>query len=337
MGNRERERNGAGDIRGYHDREYRCGGMRRAVTAIVACWRYPRWCWLSFTRAAVPPSPGMLESPYPRGLPRIRRRQLMKAETLREILTRRKQRRELISDAEWEARVELAASYRLIAHYRMTDMIYNHISLRVPGTEDQFLINAFGLLYEEVTASNLVKVDRDGQLIDDDGLDVNPAGFVIHSAIHMARPDVHCVLHTHTRAGVAVSVMKRGLLPVSQHAMRFYNRVGYHDYEGIALDTDERSRLVADLGNHHTLILRNHGLLTTGASVHAAFELMYYLEMACQIQSSLAGDIDDWLLPASAACEKAALQFEQSHEFLQQRDWHALIRLVERIDPSYRE
>lgn len=261
----------------------------------------------------------------------------MKSETLREILARRKAKRRSVSEVEWEARIQLAACYRLVAHFRLTDMIYNHISLRVPGTDDQFLINPFGLLYEEITASNLVKVDREGKLIEDDGLDVNPAGFVIHSAIHMARHDVACVLHTHTRAGVAVSALKQGLLPVSQHAMRFFNRVGYHDYEGISLDDDERSRLVADLGRHHTLILRNHGLLTTGVSAHAAFELMYYLEMACQIQTSLPGNIGDWMLPAPAVCERAAQQFEHSHEFLKERDWHALLRLVERIDPSFKE
>lgn len=261
----------------------------------------------------------------------------MNAETLRSILARRKQQRRLINEAEWSARVELAACYRLVAHYRMTDMIYNHISLRVPGTEDQFLINPFGLLYEEVTASNLVKVDQNGTLIDDDGLDVNPAGFVIHSAIHMARHDVACVMHTHTRAGVAIAATKHGLLPVSQHAMRFYNRIGYHDYEGIALDLGERDRLVADLGAHSTLVLRNHGLLTTGDSVHAAFEQMYYLEMACQIQTSMTGSVDDWTLPPPAVCERTAQQFERSLDFLQKRDWDALLRLVERLDPEYRE
>ncbi|WP_322032596.1 class II aldolase/adducin family protein [Paraburkholderia sp. J76] len=261
----------------------------------------------------------------------------MDSETLHRILARRKAQRHSICEAEWAARVELAACYRLVAHYRMTDMIYNHISLRVPGTDDQFLINPFGLLYEEVTASSLVKVDQNGQLIDDDGLDVNPAGFVIHSAIHMSRHDVACVMHTHTRAGVAIAATKHGLLPVSQHAMRFFNRIAYHDYEGIALDVDERSRLVADLGSLPTLVLRNHGLLTTGASVHAAFENMYYLEMACQIQTSLAGGAEDWILPPPAVCERTAQQFERSLDFLEQRDWHALLRLVERLDPGYRE
>lgn len=261
----------------------------------------------------------------------------MNPETLHGVLSRRKQQRHLVSESEWSARVELAACYRLVAHYRMTDMIYNHISLRVPGTEDQFLINPFGLLYEEVTASSLVKVDQNGILIDDDGLDVNPAGFVIHSAIHMARHDVACVMHTHTRAGVAIAASKHGLLPVSQHAMRFFNRVGYHDYEGIALDVDERDRLVADIGAHSTLILRNHGLLTAGGSVHEAFELMYYLEMACKIQTMLSGSMEDWTIPPATVCERAARQFERSHEFLRRRDWAALLRLVERLDPGYRE
>lgn len=238
---------------------------------------------------------------------------------------------------EWRAREDLAACYRLCVHYRMTDMIYNHISLRVPGRHDQFLINAFGLLYEEVTASNLVKVDIDGNVVDDIPLEVNPAGFVIHAAIHKARPEVACVFHTHTRAGVAISAQEQGLRPISQHAMRFFNRVGYHNYEGIALDLDEQERLVRDLGQHNVLILRNHGLLTTGGSVREAFELMYYLELACQIQLDATAGGERLVYPPEDVCEHAARQFEDSNSFIKNRDWLALRRMLDRIAPSYRD
>jgi ribulose-5-phosphate 4-epimerase/fuculose-1-phosphate aldolase len=255
---------------------------------------------------------------------------------LESVLERRRATvRERVSPQEWQAREDLAACYRLCVHYRMTDMIYNHISLKIPGT-DHFLINAFGLLYEEVSASNLVKVDIDGNLLDDDGLDVNPAGFVIHSAIHKARHDLACVFHTHTRAGVAISARREGLLPISQHAMRFYNRVGYHTYEGIALDLDEQRRLVDDLGAHDVLILRNHGLLTAGAGVREAFELMYYLELACQIQLDAAGGGSELVMPSAEVCEHAAQQFATSNDFILGRDWAALRRMLNRKEPDYR-
>lgn len=242
-----------------------------------------------------------------------------------------------VSEAEWAAREDLAACYRLCVHYRMTDMIYNHISLRVPGRHDQFLINHFGLMYEEVSASNLVKVDIDGKPVDDDPLDVNPAGFVIHAAIHKARPDLACVFHTHTRAGVAVAAQQQGLLSISQHAMRFCNRIAYHDYEGIALNLQEQQRLVANLGQHHVMILRNHGLLTAGPTVRAAFEDMYYLEIACQIQLDATASGAPLVWPAADVCEHAASQFAHSNDFIQDRDWHALRRMLDRKDVSYRE
>ena len=184
--------------------------------------------------------------------------------------------------AEWEARVKLAACYRLIAHFRMTDLVYTHISARIPGTE-HFLLNPYGFLFEEVTASNLVRIDIDGRTVEDTPYRVNPAGFTIHSAIHRARPDVNCVLHTHTRAGIAVSCMREGLLPLSQIALQFYGRLAYHDYEGIALDLDERERLERDLGQRKAMILRNHGLLTAGERA-GSLQLMFYLERACEIQ-----------------------------------------------------
>jgi ribulose-5-phosphate 4-epimerase/fuculose-1-phosphate aldolase len=259
-------------------------------------------------------------------------------QTLQPLLDeRRRTMRARVSADEWAAREDLAACYRLAAHYRMTDMIYNHISLRVPGHDDQFLINHFGLLYEEVSASNLVKVDFDGNPVEDDPLDVNPAGFVIHSAIHKARHDLHCVFHTHTRAGVAVSAQEDGLLAISQHSMRFYNRVSYHGYEGIALDLDERERLVKNLGKHNVLILRNHGLLTAGPTVRSAFEEMYYLEMACQIQLDATSRNAPLVHPPHEVCEHAAIQFAKSNEFIKDRDWHALRRMLDRREPSYRE
>ena len=262
----------------------------------------------------------------------------MDNDTLQRILDeRRRTTRQNVSPEEWAAREDLAACYRLCVHFRMTDMIYNHISLRVPGSDSHFLINAFGLLYEEVSASNLIKVDFDGKPVDDGRLEANPAGFVIHAAIHQARHDVDCVFHTHTRAGVAVSAQREGLRIVSQHAMRFHGRVGYHDYEGIALDLDEQQRLVRDLGPHKVLILRNHGLLTAGATVREAFDEMYYLELACQIQiDAMSGGAALWQ-PSIEVCEHAATQFANSNDFLKNRDWTALRRMLDRKDPSYRD
>jgi ribulose-5-phosphate 4-epimerase/fuculose-1-phosphate aldolase len=251
------------------------------------------------------------------------------------------QRRETVkrsvSSEEWAARADLAACYRLAVHFRMTDMIYNHISLRVPGTKDQFLINAFGLLYEEVSASNLVKIDVDGRILDDGLFEVNEAGFVIHAAIHKARADLHCVFHTHTKAGVAISAREEGLLPISQHAMRFHNRMAYHDYEGIALDMDEQSRLVRDIGPHNAMILRNHGLLTAGETVRDTFDAMYFLELACQIQVDATAGGSRVLIPGDAVCEHAGRQFDTSNSYLKNRDWHALRRMLDRRDPSYKE
>ena len=175
-----------------------------------------------------------------------------------------------MSDEEWQVRCDLAALYRLVAHYKMTDWIYTHISARLPGPDHHFLINQYGVLFEEMTASDLVKIDLDGNIIEEahhagmSPRQVNAAGFCIHSAIHMARHDIMCVIHTHTAAGIAVSAQKRGLMPISQHALKFYGHLAYHGYEGIALDLDERDRLVHDLGEHRAMILRNHGLLAGG-------------------------------------------------------------------------
>ncbi|MBU0726619.1 MAG: class II aldolase/adducin family protein [Alphaproteobacteria bacterium] len=245
--------------------------------------------------------------------------------------------REQVSAEEWAARVDLAACYRLVARMGWTDLIYTHISARVPGPEHHFLINPYGLMFDEVTASNLVKVDLDGQIVMETPYSFNPAGFTIHSAVHAAREDALCVLHTHTAAGMAVAAQVKGLLPISQHAMRFHDRISYHDYEGIALDLDERERLVGDLGTTYAMILRNHGLLTCGRSVAEAFTIMFYLQKACEAQvAALAGGGELKLVPDDVA-EHAAQQFERGGEKSSNRPWQALLRTLEREDTSYRE
>ncbi|MBP6899433.1 MAG: class II aldolase/adducin family protein [Burkholderiaceae bacterium] len=193
-------------------------------------------------------------------------------------------RRETVSPEEWQARVDLAAAYRLVALFKWDDLVFTHISARVPGTEDQFLINPYGLLFEEITASSLVKIDLQGNKLEDTPYPVNPAGFTIHSAVHAVRHDAHCVMHTHTLNGVAVSAQKDGLLPISQQSIFVLSSLGYHDYEGVALRDDEKPRLQADLGRNNYLMLRNHGLLTVGSSVAEAFLAMYVFETTCNIQ-----------------------------------------------------
>ena len=245
--------------------------------------------------------------------------------------------RERVNAEEWDVRVNLAACYRLAAHFRMTDLIYTHISARVPGPEDHFLINAFGQLWDEISASTLVKVTLDGEIVEDPtGFGFNRAGYVIHSAVHRGRPDVQCVMHTHTAAGVAVSAQEEGLLPVSQHAMRFHNRIAYHDYEGLALDLDEQARLVRDLGNRKAMILRNHGLLACGSSVYETFDYMYYLERACQTQvNALAGGAK-LRIPSPEVAEKAAAQFAALPYKARQPEWKAHLRMLDRMDPTYK-
>src|SRR5436190_22913567 len=191
-----------------------------------------------------------------------------------------------VSAEEWELRVNLAACYRLVARYGMTDLIYNHITARLPGPEHHILINAYGMLYEEVTASSLIKVDLGGAIVDhgDTDYSVNAARYIIHTAVHEAREDAQCVIHTHTPAGISVSAMKEGLLPLSQTAMRFHGHVAYHEYEGPAFNRGEKRRLVEHLGEHSAMILRNHGLLACGPSIPQAFNMIYWLEQACKIQ-----------------------------------------------------
>jgi len=245
--------------------------------------------------------------------------------------------RERVSREEWQMRVDLAAAYQLAAIFKWTDLIYTHFSARVPGGED-FLINPYGLMFDEITASNLVRIDEHGKVIDDPlELGYNEAGFVIHGCVHAARPEINCVIHTHTRAGVAVSAMKCGLLPISQHAMRVQRQVTYHDYEGIALDMDERTRMAEDLGKtSKAMILRNHGLLALGATVREAFEMMYYLDCACQIQiDAMAGGEDNLLTMSQSAADTAAAQFDRPDRPSTHKDWPALLRLLERRGINY--
>ncbi|MEQ3553340.1 class II aldolase/adducin family protein [Pseudonocardia nematodicida] len=240
-------------------------------------------------------------------------------------------------------REELAAVYRLVAHFRMTDLIFTHISQRLPGG-DTFLINPYGLLFSEITASSLVVVGHDGEPVVPTPYRVNPAGFVIHSAIHESRPDAHAVLHTHTRAGCAVAAQRDGLLPVNQFSMEFHDRIGYHDYEGVALNDAEKSRLVADLGPHHALVLRNHGLLTVGDTAGKAFLRMYYLERACEVQIAAQSTGAPLQLPPPDVVEHAARQLTggttgDDHDMSDSDDlaWVAMLRLAERIAPDFRD
>jgi ribulose-5-phosphate 4-epimerase/fuculose-1-phosphate aldolase len=240
------------------------------------------------------------------------------------------------SDAEHRLRIDLAACYRQVAHFGWDDLVFTHISARIPGPEHHFLINPYGLLFEEITASSLVKVDADCNKIIDSPFPVNPAGFTIHSCIHAAREDAQCVLHTHTRAGVAVSAQKAGLLPISQQSTTVLPFLAYHDYEGIALRDDEKPRLVADLGTKKALILRNHGLLTVGRSVPDAFLTMYFLESACKIQidAQRGGEltlIDPRILEGMEQTMKVASAGQGPGIA-----WPALLRKLEREDASYK-
>lgn len=243
--------------------------------------------------------------------------------------------RQQVSEAEWQTRVDLAMAYRLANYYRWTDQIYTHFTAKVPGTE-HFLINPYGVLFDEVTASCLVKVDLQGNnILDPSGIGCNPAGFLIHSCVHRARPELTCVLHTHTASNIAVAAQKRGLLMISQHAMRFHNRIGYHDYEGVALDFSEQDRLVRDLGPHKVMILRNHGVLAAGTTIRDAFEQLYYLERACEAQVRAQAGGAELIECSDAVAEKVAEVLDRPGRTAYDTDWPALRRLMDRIDPSY--
>ena len=246
-----------------------------------------------------------------------------------------------VSPEEWALRVDLAACYRLLAHFGWDDLVLTHNSARVPGTTDQMLINPMGLMFNEITASNLLKVDiTDGHLIEPSEYEPINAGVVIHGAIYLGRPDVQCVVHTHTEADIAVGALEEGLLPLSQWAMRFYNRLGYHDYEGVSLDMDERERLQQSIGNHPVLVLRNHGLLATGRNVAEAFSSTYHFERSAEAQLKIQAAVASgakMVIPSAETCERQAAQFVGNMPRLQgQREWPALLRLADRLDPSYR-
>jgi len=239
------------------------------------------------------------------------------------------------SQVETKTRQDLAQLYRLIAHFRMTDIIDTHISARVPGTEDHFLINRYGVLFHEMRPQDLVKIDTAGNPVepidpaDADSSRVNAAGFTIHSALHMARHDLACVIHTHTADGMAVSTQKQGLLPITQHALRFHNRLGYHAYEGIALNLEERERLVADMGTHNAMILRNHGLLAAGRTIPEAFVNIYYLERACQAQIKATSGGAELIFPPDEVRELTAKQFERPTALQYcERVWNSAARLL---------
>jgi ribulose-5-phosphate 4-epimerase/fuculose-1-phosphate aldolase len=245
--------------------------------------------------------------------------------------------RDRVSKEEWQVRVDLAAAYQLASLFKWTDLIYTHFSARVPGSED-FLINPYGLMFDEITASSLVKIDHKGKVLEDPlGLGYNEAGFVIHGCMHEARPEINCVIHTHTRAGVAVSAMKCGLLPISQHAQYCEQMVTYHDYEGIALEMDERVRMAADLGKtSKAMILRNHGLITLGLTVHEAWEMMYYLDCACQIQiDAMSGGMENVLRMSEHAAKTAAAQFNRPNRPANSKSWPALLRMLDRRGIRY--
>ncbi len=232
---------------------------------------------------------------------------------------------------EWLVRVDLAACYQLFNYFGWTDIIFNHISVSVPNKKDQFLINGFGLLYNEVTAENLVKVDIDGNVISDPtGMGVLPGGFTIHSAIHMVRPDAQCVMHTHTPATITVSAMDRGLMRLTQHAMRFTNRIAYHNYDGAFFNDEERKRLQKNLGNKMVMLLRNHGTLVCGRTIAEAFDTMYYLERACQTQVMMMSTGEKLIEPTMLVGDQVASMFESPGRKAKGGDqiWPAMMRLL---------
>jgi ribulose-5-phosphate 4-epimerase/fuculose-1-phosphate aldolase len=249
--------------------------------------------------------------------------------------------RDKVTAQEWQARIDLAACYRLLAHYGMADMAANHVSVRVPGEDNAFLINAYGMLYEEITASSLIKIDHDGNVLakpDFGALNygVNRAGFVIHSAVHEAKPELACVIHTHTWAGMAVASLGCGLLPLTQTAMRFA-KIAYHDYEGVVLDLGEKDRLLRNLGDNNAMILRNHGLLTVGRTIPEAFNAMHRLELSCKSQlAAMACGVPLNPVPQDVV-DRTYMNYQpQTRRPYGVMEWPALLRQLDRLDPSYR-
>jgi ribulose-5-phosphate 4-epimerase/fuculose-1-phosphate aldolase len=242
-----------------------------------------------------------------------------------------------MSEAEWQTRIDLAACYRLVDLFGWSDLINTRITARVPGQHDHFLINPYGLLFDEITASSLIKIDTEGNKVEPSEAEVNSGGFAIPSTVHRSRPEVACVLHTHSVAGCAVSMQRDGLLPLNQHALQVIGDVAYHDYEGTGRNPDERARLLADLGDRHILVLRNHGLLIVGTSIAAAFVATYRMERACAMQLAFQQSgaafhpITDEVV--TAACSRPTSGRNEPAKF----EWPALLRKLDRIDPSYKQ
>jgi ribulose-5-phosphate 4-epimerase/fuculose-1-phosphate aldolase len=242
-----------------------------------------------------------------------------------------------VSDVEWQTRVDLAACYRLVAHYHWDDLIFTHISARLPGPEHHFLINPYGMTFDEITASSLVKIDLSGKKLMESPYEINPAGFTIHSAIHAAREDAKCVLHTHSLNGVAVSATKEGVLPISQQSTFVLASLAYHDYEGVALRDDEKPRLVRDLGDKNFYMLRNHGLLTVGPTVADAFLLMYLFEATCAIQLRAQSTHQELVPIEPKVLETATMMGRMvTRAGAGPFAWPGLLRRLDRIDPSFR-
>jgi len=251
-----------------------------------------------------------------------------------------------VSPAEWAMRVDVAACYRLVEMFGWSDLLGTHISAQVPGEENAFLINPYGLLFDEITASSLVKVDEEGDILSQTEYGINPAGFVIHGAVHIARPEVACALHTHTPAGTGVAIQTGGILPLSQQALQVIGHTGYHDYEGPPTDPgtveDDRARLVRDLGHNNILVLRNHGLLTVGRSVAEAFVWMYRAERACRIQLAFQSSgaepvtLSEAVQQTTIARNRLA-NSPQGHRPIGKLEWPALLRRLDRVDPSYKQ
>ena len=247
-----------------------------------------------------------------------------------------------VTPLEWQARVDLAACYRLTAHYGMSDMMANHITLRVPGQEHAFLTNPYGMMYEEMTASCLVKIDHDGEVLykpdfGDLNYGLNKPGFILHSAVHKARPEVNCVIHTHTAAGLAVSSLACGMLPINQTAMRFLN-VSYHDYMGVVLDMTEQTILVHDLGNTDAMVLRNHGLLTCGRTVGEAFNWMHRMELSCRAQLAAMACNSPIQQVSQQVLDETFMNYQpQTRRPYGVMEWPGLLRMLDRMDPSFRD
>ena len=243
------------------------------------------------------------------------------------------------SQTELETRINLAACYRLMPLFGMSDLIYNHITSRIPCTDDELLINPYGYMYEEITASSLIKINLKGEVLDNphgDSLGINEAGYVIHSAVHGARHDVGCVIHTHSRCGMAVSAMKCGLLPITQTSMRFKN-IAYHDYESVAINMDEQKRLVADLGEQDAMILRSHGLLVASPSIAEAFNAIYWLEMACRAQVDAMASGAELIIPPQEVVDLTHKLYQPNvRRPFGLMEWPAMLRYLDRRDPSYR-